>query len=112
MTDSTPPKPAQLLLWETVVQPRGNGHAMVAQKPVTRRVSVTEALKILRPLIGSSDRKIILGYIAAGLLDSVQPAELLRKKPRADGRPGNSKHWISLESLERLQTALQKGRTF
>jgi hypothetical protein len=111
MSDSTPPKPSQLLLWETVVQPRGNGHAVVAQRPVSRRVSVTEALRILRPLLGAADRKLIYAYIAAGILESVKPADLLPRKPRPDGHPSNSKHWICLASLERLADALRKGES-
>lgn len=110
MNDSPPPKPTQLLLWETVVQTRGNGHAVVAQRPVSRRVSVTEALRILRPLLGAADRKLIYAYIAAGILESVKPAELLPRKPRPDGQPSNAKHWISQESVERLAATLKSAR--
>lgn len=107
MSEPSSQKPTQLMLWETVVQTRGNGHAVVAQRPVSRPVSVTEALKLLRPVLGAADRKLIYQYIASGLLESVQPAALLAKSPRPDGHPTNVKHWITLESIERLSESLK-----
>jgi hypothetical protein len=92
-------EPRQLMLWETTVTPAGAGRAMVARKPLARRVvTVGEAMRILEPLTGYKDRHFVTNLIRDGRLRASKPAA----RPRGDGRASNARWMVEAESLAKF----------
>lgn len=93
----------QLLLWETTWTPAGNGRALVARKPLARRVvTVAEAMRVLEPLTGYRDRHFVTNLIRDGRLRASKPAE----RARRDGRVSNARWMIDAASLAEFVESL------
>ena len=100
----------QMLLWETVVTPAGDGRAMVARRPVVaRRLSTRETLRVLRGVAGEISDWQIRRWVADGTLEATKPGAVGHAlQCRRDGRKSNAKLQICAASVARLAEKIGK----